>query len=330
MAKAGSIVAVLGAGAWGTALSMVLARGGYTVQLWDRNELTLEGMQKTRINHYFPDIILPENIVICNTLQEALENTQDIILVVPSHSFSKTLTSIKPHLTQHHRIMWGTKGLELETGHFLHQVIERELGSICPYGILSGPSFAREVALGLPTAVAVASKDLSFADAMVSMFSHGYFRAYATDDIIGVQLGGVVKNVIAVAVGISDGVQFGANTRAALITRGLTEMMHLGTILGARSETLMGLAGCGDIILTCTDNQSRNRRFGLALAEGLTEAEALKRIGQVVEAVYNVEQLCHLAKENGVELPIVEQVFRVIKHGASPKEAISALFKRMP
>jgi len=326
MQKKATTITVLGAGAWGTALSMVLARGGHTVQLWDRDASTLETMIKTRCNRYLPEIVLPENIIICQTLVEALANTLDILMVVPSHAFGKALIGIKPFLTKKHRIFWATKGLELETGNFLHQVVERELGTEYTYGLLSGPSFAREVALGLPTAVAVASKDQQYAEALALLFNQESFCAYPTDDIIGVQLGGVVKNVLAVAVGLSDGVQFGANTRAALMTQGLAEMMRLGETLGARSETLMGLAGCGDVILTCTDNQSRNRRFGLALAEGLTESEALNRIGQVVEAVYNVEQLCHLAKKNGVDLPVVEQMFRVIKQGASPKEAISVLF----
>jgi glycerol-3-phosphate dehydrogenase (NAD(P)+) len=330
MQKSAATIAVLGAGAWGTALSMVLARGGHTVHLWDRNESLLDEMTKARTNRYLSDFILPDNIVVCQTLAQALKNIQDIVLVVPSHAFGSVLLALKPFLTKQHRIAWATKGLEPETGNFLHQVVERELGEDHAYAILSGPSFAQEVAKGLPTAIAVASKNRQFANDLLKVFSHDTFRVDVTDDIIGVQLGSVVKNVLAVAVGLSDGVQFGANTRAALIVHGLEEMMRLGVVLGARSETLMGLAGLGDIILTCTDNQSRNRRFGLALAEGLTETEALKRIGQVVEAVYNVEQLCHLAKKNGVELPITEQVFHVTKHGTSPKEAINALFKWKP
>jgi glycerol-3-phosphate dehydrogenase (NAD(P)+) len=327
----GPSIAVLGAGSWGTALAITLAKNGQFVRLWDHSPPLLAEISGTRRNtRYLPDVVLPDNIIICETLALALEQVTDILLVVPSHGFTAALRRLKPFLTAAHRIAWATKGLEPETGHFLHQVAERELGVDRAYAVLSGPSFAKEVALGLPTAVTVASENRMFADELAMRFSQDSFGVYTTDDIIGVQLGGVVKNVLAVAVGISDGVLFGANARAALITRGLAEMMRLGEVLGARRETLMGLAGCGDVILTCTDNQSRNRRFGLALAEGLTEVEALKRIGQVVEAVYNVGQLCDLAKREQVELPIAEQVFRIMKQGVSAKEALKVLFKRAP
>lgn len=326
-----SPIAILGAGSWGTALAIALAKNGQTVHLWDRVESLLTEISTSRRNErYLPGVSLPDNIVICTTLVAALEQVKDILLVVPSHGFAEALQGIKPFLTSAHRIAWATKGLEPETGHFLHQLAERELGVGRAYAVLSGPSFAKEVAIGLPTAVTIASRNQIFADDLGIRFSQDSFGIYTTDDIIGVQLGGVVKNVLAVAIGLSDGVQFGANARAALITRGLAEMMRLGEVLGARRETLMGLAGCGDVILTCTDNQSRNRRFGLALAEGLTEAEALKQIGQVVEAVYNVGQLCDLAKREQVELPIVEQVFRVMKQGVSAKEALKVLFRRAP
>ncbi len=323
-------IAVLGAGSWGTALAMVLARNGQKVHLWDRDQLLLQEMEKEKTNlRYLPMTPLPDGITICADLAETLANVQDILIVVPSHAFSEALQSIKPLLNTQ-RIVWATKGLEPGSGHFLHQVLERELGIERPYAVLSGPSFAKEVAEGLPTAVALASKDRAFAEALAVKFNNDSFRVFLTDDVIGVQLGGVVKNVLGVAVGISDGVQFGANARAALMTQGLAEMMSLGEVLGARRETLMGLAGCGDVILTCTDNQSRNRRFGLLLAEGLTEAEALQRIGQVVEAVYNVEQLCGLGEFCKVKLPITEQVFRVMKQSVSSRDAIKALFKQAP
>lgn len=326
-----SPIAVLGAGSWGTALAITLAKNGQNVRLWDRDQPLLTKISNTQQNdRYLPQVLLPDGVVICTTLSSVLEQVQDIMLVVPSHGFTAALKSLMPFLTKTHRIAWATKGLEPETSCFLHQVAERELGNDRPYAVLSGPSFAKEVAIGLPTAVTVASKNPIFADELAMRFSQDNFAIYTTDDIIGVQLGGVFKNVLAVAIGISDGVKFGANARAALITRGLAEMMRLGEVLGARRETLMGLAGCGDVILTCTDDQSRNRRFGLALAEGLTEVEALKQIGQVVEAVYNVEQLCALAKRKQVIIPIVEQVFRIMKQGVSAKEALKVLFKRGP
>jgi len=324
-------IAVFGAGSWGTALSMVLAKNDQHVRLWDRDQSLLLEIERAGENtRYLPGVSLPKRIVICHTLEQALENVNDILIVVPSHAFVEALRELKVFLTTQHRIIWATKGLEPDTGHFLHQVVERECGMTQHYAVLSGPSFAKEVALGLPTAVMIASKDFLFASELANYFGRDTFKVERTDDVIGVELGGVIKNVLAVAVGVSDGVGFGANTRAALITMGLMEMMRLGKAVGARSETLMGLAGCGDVILTCTDNQSRNRRFGLALAEGLSETEVLQRIGQVVEAVYNVEQLCHLAKLFHVELPIVEQVFRIIKRNISPREAIGALFEQVP
>lgn len=298
-------ILVLGAGAWGRALGRVLENNGIEVRLWDKASAH-------------------------PSLETALSNVQDILVVVPSHAFASALGELKPLLTSSHRIIWATKGLEPGTACFLHEVVARELGNTRTCAVLSGPSFAKEVTLGLPTAVMVASRDPAFAAVVASQFRQDGFLVETSDDIIGVQLGGVVKNVLAVAVGLSDGVQFGANARAALMTRGLAEMMRLGVVLGARPETLMGLAGCGDIILTCTDNESRNRRFGLALAEGLTVTEAAKRVGQVVEAVYNVEQLCQLAKVCQVDLPIAEQVFRVIKHEIAPRDAIVELFKRVP
>ena len=331
MSENHSSIAVLGAGSWGTALAILLAKNDQDVRLWDKNEALLGDMKSARRNaRYLPDVAFPSNIQVCATLEEAIIGVQDILLVVPSHVFGNALKDLKPFLKPTHRIAWATKGLEPGTGNFLHSVAERELGNHIPYAVISGPSFAREVALGLPTAVTLASRNSLFADALAKKFNCDNFCIYLTDDIVGVQLGGVVKNVLAVAVGIADGIALGANARAALMTRGLAEMMRLGNALGARPETLMGLAGCGDVILTCTDNQSRNRRFGLALAEGLTEAKAQEQIGQVVEAVYNVDQLFHLAKKCQVELPIAEQVFRVMKHGVSPREALSVLFKRMP
>lgn len=323
-------VGVLGAGAWGMALSLALARGNHSIYLWDKSAASLDTLAKTRQNRYLPEIVLPESISICQTINQVLSASEIILITVPSHAFHKTIVDLKPLLTEKHRLIWGTKGLDAATGLFLHQIVEQELYTNntfqIPYAMLSGPSFALEVAKDLPTSVAVASKDENFRERMASIFNHGTFSVETTDDIIGVQLGAVVKNVLAVAVGISDGVGFGANTRAAIITRGLAEMMQLGKKLGAKSETLMGLAGLGDVILTCTDNQSRNRRFGLALAQGLTKDQALEQIGQVVEAVHNVEQLIQLANQNGVKLPITEQVSRVIKQGR-PKEAILALWR---
>lgn len=321
-----SSFAVIGAGSWGTALASVLAKNNVPVRLWDRDPELLEEITSLNQNkRYLPGIPLPSGILCFSELEEAVNGAEQLLIVLPSHAFRDMILKLKP-LWKGQGLLWATKGLDT-SGEFLSQVVEKELG--CPlYGVLSGPSFAKEVALGLPTLVTIASPNIEYATFLAEQFSTSFFRAYTTQDIIGVQLGGVVKNILAVAAGISDGLQYGANARAALITRGLAEMMRLGDALNVRKETLMGLAGCGDVILTCTDNQSRNRRFGLGLAEGLTEAQSLQRIGQVVEAVYNVEQLCRLARLQDVELPISEQVFRIMKHGVSPKEAVTTLFSR--
>lgn len=321
---------VLGAGSWGTALSIALAKNGHEICLWDRDSSVLQTIKDERCNtKYIPEVPLPSNISVEKDLFLALDRADHVLIVVPSHGFAEVVQALKSKWDGSKSLLWATKGLETSTGHFLHQVVERELGNI-PYAVLSGPSFAREVAMDLPTAVTIASKDFSYAMNLAYTFHSNTFRVYVTQDVLGVQLASVVKNVLAVAVGISDGLQLGANARAALITRGLAEMTRLGEALGAKPETFMGLAGCGDVILTCTDNQSRNRRFGLLLAEGMSEAAALQKIGQVVEAVYNVEQLCHLGNAKKVELPISEQVLRIMKQGVSPREAVMALFARPP
>jgi len=319
-------VAVLGAGSWGSALAILLANNNQSVFLWDHNPAVLEEIKSSRTNErYLPGVRFPE-LSLCMRPEEALESAEVVLLVIPSHAFEEVIQKLQPLVQPSHKLLWATKGLELKTGRFLHEVFEGVFDVERPYAVLSGPSFAREVAEGVPTAVALASKNLDFAEEVASCFASQKFQIETTDDVVGLQLGGVFKNVLAVAVGLSDGLGFGANTRAALMTKGLAQMMTLGKSLGARSETFMGLSGCGDTILTCTDNQSRNRRFGLALAEGLSEKEALERIGQVVEAVYNIEQLHRLAGEHQVELPIVELMFRVMKQGVNPREAIGSLF----
>lgn len=320
--------AVLGAGSWGSALAIVLAKGGTKVKLWDRNANHLTQIKESRINaRYLPEIPFPETIECFEELESAILDTDFILIAVPSHGFKEVVTNLKPYIKKLQGVIWATKGLDADTGSFLLDVIQKILGQR-QYAVLSGPSFAKEVACGMPTAVTIAANDEAFGFYLADKFKTDSFRSYISNDMIGVQLGGVVKNVLAVAAGISDGLGFGGNARAALITRGLAEMMRLGVALNAKPDTLMGLSGCGDVILSCTDNQSRNRRFGIALGSGLTETEALQKVGQVIESVYNVEQLCRLARLHDVELPISEQVFRIMKQNLSPREAVSALFAR--
>jgi glycerol-3-phosphate dehydrogenase (NAD(P)+) len=320
--------AVIGAGSWGTALAIQLARNGKQVRLWGRDEQQMAEMATSgRNSRYLPDIELPDGLTPCPDIAESLEGAESVLLVIPSHAFRQTLEQIKP-LIIGKQIAWATKGLEPGSRKFLHQITAEILGETTPTVVISGPTFAKEVAQGLPTAVTVASSDASTANYFASCLHGGTFRAYTATDMVGVELGGACKNVLAIAAGIADGLGFGANTRAALITRGLAEMMRLGVHLGGQPETFMGLAGLGDLVLTCTDDQSRNRRVGLALGKGVALEEAIRTIGQAVEGVKSAPEIFGLAQELGVEMPITEQVYRVVHLGESAHEAVKALLQR--
>ncbi len=318
---------VLGAGAWGTAIAVHLASNGHQIHLWDRDEKKLLQMQATRINTtYLPTILLPPSITIYTNLKDCINHGNNFFIAVPSHGFVRLLTDIAPQLKKNSLIAWGTKGLI--HGKFLHFVASDCLGDDYQFVAISGPSFAKEVALGLPTAVTFASNVQEYAEVAAKLFHSKTFRPYVSTDLLGVEIGGVVKNIIAIAVGISDGLGFGANARAALITRGLSEMTQLGLHLGGKVSTFYGLAGVGDLILTATDNQSRNRRFGIALGEGLTIDAAKKKIGQVVEGARNSFEVFQLAQAQGIEMPICEQVYRVLYQSLPPSEAVANLLQR--
>lgn len=322
-------IAVLGAGSWGSALAILLARNGLRVPLWGHDPAHIRQILKDRSNEMFlPGIAFPENIFPTDSLEVALQGVHNILVVVPSHAFREVLGRIKPLLTGNMRIIWATKGLEQGSGKLLHEIADETLGPDQVYAVISGPTFAKEVAAGLPTAVTVASNDPGYAMQIAAMLHNDTFRSYTSSDIIGVELGGAVKNALAIAAGIADGLGFGANTRAALITRGLTEIMRLGNALGGHPETFMGLAGLGDLVLTCTDNQSRNRRFGMALAQGMTQQQAFDSIGQVVEGAQTAREVIHVARRYGVEMPITEQVKRVLSEGVNPRDAVHELFAR--
>ncbi len=324
-------ILVLGAGSWGTALALVLAHNGYPIWLWSRNPKHLQQMIETRENAQFlPNCHFPGTLQPVTHLEKAVSQVNDILIVVPSHGFRETLNKIIPYLPVHARLCWATKGLENNTGLLLHQVAEQCLGTKRLLAVLSGPSFAREVAIGLPTAVTIASQSIQYAQDLVKLFHNHRFRPYTSTDIIGVQSGGTVKNIMAIAAGIADGLGLGANTRAALITRGLTEMVRFGIALGGQRETFMGLAGLGDLVLTCTDDQSRNRRFGYALAQGNTIKQAQTKIGQVVEGIRATREVNRLAQEQGIDMPIVEQVNNVLQGLCTPNQAVEALFARQP
>lgn len=321
---------VIGAGSYGTSLAISLARNGAKVVIWGHEKEHMQRLNQDRMNKEFlPDIPFPDSLIVETDIEKAVAASRDLLIVVPSHVFGVVLNSLKPHLKANSRICWATKGLEPETGRLLKDVATDVLGSHYPLAVLSGPTFAKELAMGMPTAIAVASSDAQFAtDLQDKIHCSKSFRVYANDDFIGMQLGGAVKNVIAIGAGMSDGIGFGANARTALITRGLAEMTRLGAALGAKPETFMGMAGLGDLVLTCTDNQSRNRRFGLALGKGQDVDTAQQEIGQVVEGYRNTKEVWMLAGREGVEMPIVDQIYQVLYQGKDAHEAAQDLLAR--
>ncbi len=321
-------IAVLGAGAWGTALAVLLARNGARVRLWGRDTEHIADLRRQRSNRrYLPDVAFPETLSPCPTLEEACTDVSDVLVAVPSAGFRQTLALAAPLLPPRCGLAWATKGLEPGRGRLLHEVA----GEVCearPLAVISGPTFAREVAARLPTAVTVAATTPDFARRWAELLHNDRFRAYTSTDLVGVEVGGAVKNVLAIAAGIADGLGFGANTRAALITRGLAEMSRLGVALDGRPETFTGLAGLGDLVLTCTDDQSRNRRLGMALARRHNVQAALEAIGQVVEGVETAREVTALARRLDIEMPIAEQVCQVLHAGRAPQEAVNALLGR--
>ncbi len=322
-------IGVLGAGSWGTALAMLLAGNGHAVQLWTHRPSRAEEMTQARENSaYLPGLSFPDSLEISANLADVLRHAEILLIVVPSHVFRQTLTAIKPLLQKKHKLAWATKGLEPGSHKLLHQQVKEELGEAIGGAVVSGPTFAREVAQKLPGAVTVASKDAAFARQLAEALHADYFRAYTGSDVVGVEVGGAVKNVLAIAAGAADGLGFGANARAALIARGLAEVTRLGVALGAQTETFTGLTGLGDLVLTCTDNQSRNRRLGLAVGQGRDIQQAMKDIGQVVEGVNTSREVHTLAQSLGVDMPITEQICKVLHHGLSPKDAVQALMER--
>ena len=322
-------IAVIGAGSWGTALALQFARSGREVRLWGRDAEQLAAISADGVNmRYLPDVPFPDNLRVEADLGACLDGVKDILIAVPSHGLRETLIKVQPLLDSAARICWATKGFELSTGKLPHQVAGEVLGDDRAMAVLSGPTFAKEVGAGLPTALTIAASDAEFADDLAAALSGDSFRAYTSGDMIGVEVGGAVKNVLAIGAGISDGLGFGANTRIALINRGLVEMTRLGVALGANQDTFMGLAGMGDLVLTCTDNLSRNRRMGLALAQGKSIEEAQEEIQQVVEGVLAAKAVKQVADRMSVEMPICQQIYRILYESLAPREAVVALMGR--
>ena len=328
-AAASSPVAVIGSGSWGTALAIQFARAGHPVRLWGRDAQQQALLHSQRCNvRYLPDAAFPPLLEVPTLLADALNGADYVLIAVPSHGFRATLQAVAPHLGAQPRIAWAPKGFAIDSGLLPHQVARAVLGDTPRIAVLSGPTFAREVGAGLPTAITVASTEAAFAAEIARDLSSPSFRAYISSDIVGVEVGGAVKNVLAVGAGLSDGLGFGANARMALITRGLHELVRLGVAVGAQRETFMGLAGLGDLVLTCTDNQSRNRRFGLLLASGITPAQALLDIGQVVEGYQAAQALHRVLAKVAVDMPICSAIYRVLYEAGDASDVMRGLMSR--
>lgn len=323
-------ITVVGTGSYGTALAIAIARNGHYVFLWGRNLKKQKKLQINRCNSSFlPGMMFPKTLIISKKISDAIQSSSDVLIVVPSHTFADLLHQIQPFLKKNSRIVWATKGLEHNTGRLLQEVAREILGNDIPLAVIAGPSFAKELAAGLPTAITLSATDITFARDLQKLFYYDKnLRVYNNTDFVGVQIGGAVKNVIAIGAGISDGIGFGANARTALITRGLTEMTRLGIALGANITTFMGMAGLGDLMLSCTDNQSRNRRFGILLGKGIKVEKAQDSIGQIVEGYHNTKEVKTLANKYNVEMPITEQIYQVLYCNKDAYEAALTLLSR--
>ena len=322
-------IAILGAGSWGTALAILAARNGCQTLLWGHNPDHITALAKDHQNaRYLANHHFPNNLTVTSNLSELASFSNLVLVCVPSHAFKKTLLDLKPFVSNNIQIAWASKGFNPDDGSLLHEIVANIFSPQTPAAILSGPTFAHEVAANLPTAITIASTQPDFAKQLSKILHGGLFRTYTSSDVIGVEVGGAVKNVLAIAAGVADGLGFGANTRAALITRGLNEIIRLGIELGGKQETFMGLAGLGDLILTCTDNQSRNRRFGLALGLGKNKEIAIQEIDQEIEGISAAKETFLLAKKYGIEMPITEQTYKVLYEDLAPLTAVQNLLSR--
>ena len=322
-------IAILGAGAWGTALAINLS-SRHQVTLWTKDPQHLAELSAQRINQqFFPGFFLPESLRLTSTLKVALDAAEFALIVVPVAGLRETLRGIVAAEIEV-PIVWGCKGFESQLAKLPHQIVQEEIGRTAPSGVLSGPSFAQEVAQGLPTALTLASHDEAFSQKIVRQLHSARLRVYSSKDVIGVEVGGAIKNVISIAAGISDGMGFGHNARAALMTRGLMEITRLGIKLGGCLETFMGLSGVGDMILTGTGDLSRNRRVGLMLAEGLSLSEILQQLGHVAEGVHAAEAAKSLSRELDIEMPITQAIYSILYEGLPAREAVEILLNRDP
>ncbi len=324
-------IGVIGAGSWGTALAILLADNGYTVDLWVFEPELVEDIKHKRENTiYLPGVYLPENIYPYGDIKSVVDDHNLILMVVPSHVYRSVAEQVKPHLNNDTIVVSATKGIENETLLTMSGVWDQVVGNDKKtyFSCLSGPSFAKEVVKRIPSAVTVACENLEIAEKVQRIFANDYFRVYTCTDVVGLEVGGAVKNVIALAAGACDGLGFGYNTRAALITRGLAEMARLGVAMGAHPLTFMGLSGVGDLLLTCTGNLSRNRTVGYQIGQGKSLEEILSSMRMVAEGVRTAKSVYFLSRKLEVEMPICEQVYKVLYEGGDPKEAAKYLMTR--
>ena len=322
---------VIGGGSWGTALAIQLCRAGVTVRMWDRNTGRVETMQRDRENaRYLPGVRLPDGLECHADMEAALEGAELVVAVVPSQAMREVMKRAGPLLPADAVVCCASKGIEQGTLLPMDGVLKEVLPGAFHHSLcaLAGPSFAAEVARGMPTAVVVGSKDTAAADLVASAFHAGAFRVYHTDDVVGLELGGALKNVIAIATGVADGFGVGLNARAAIITRGLAEISRLAVVRGANPLTLAGLGGVGDLVLTCTGDLSRNRRVGIGLGQGKSLAAILEELGQVAEGVYTAQSAYELAQEASVDMPITEQIYKMLYEGKPAADAMRDLLLR--
>lgn len=321
-------IGVIGGGSWGTALAILLSENGHKVHIGIRDSLQLKDIKNTKENKkYLPGITIPSNIRLTNDISEAVHNKELIVLSVPSHGVRQVLNSIKNYLKKDQIIVNVAKGIENDTLLRISQIVE-EILPHNPYAVLSGPSHAEEVAKKIPTTVVSASKDKKIAEYVQDIFMSPYFRVYTNPDVVGVELGGSLKNVIALGAGISDGLEYGDNTKAALMTRGIIEMARLGEKMGANSATFSGLSGIGDLIVTCTSMHSRNRRAGILIGKGKSLEETVDSIGMVVEGIKTTKSAYELSKREKVTMPITQEIYQVLYEGKDVTNSVTNLMLR--
>ena len=320
-------ITVLGSGGWGTALALLLLENGHQVTLWSYQESESETLRQSRENPVLPGVALPSGLALTSDMS-CVKGCGAVVLATPSFAVGTTAAQAASLLEPGAVIVSVSKGIEAKTSRTLTQVIEDATGGRFPVAALSGPSHAEEVARRIPTTVVAAARDRKTAELVQDLFMNGRFRVYITDDVLGVELGAALKNVIALCAGVCDGLGFGDNTKAALITRGLSEIARLGEALGGRKETFAGLAGVGDLIVTCTSMHSRNRRCGILIGQGVPPKEAVKQIGMVVEGYYAAEAAKTLAEKAGVEMPITQAAWAVLYNGKDPRKVTRELMAR--